>query len=430
MPQKVFLISLDTLRADHLGCYGYARNTSPNIDQFSKECILFKKCFSPGAYTYPSFCSLFSGQYPSQNSFGFRHNNELTFHFSLFKKLEKLEKAGFVSSIVLSNTHLKGIADNFEHFDDAVNESEYNRPEILFRSAEQTLEKAKSWLKTQKNDFFCWIHLMDIHGPYSSSKLWWSDFVDDQLYRGKHELITRIGSNDGFQTEKLSNEEKSIPEYQVLWTDEEKNHFIQDVSEYIARYDGNIRYVDYHLEKFFQFLKHAGLYDDALIILHADHGEAFGENNVYFYHGLHLTEDQIRVPLMIKLPQGIDHKIIDTPVSLVDVYYTILKYLNIRSDEQNKYFRSLINYQNDAHRIIYSQTINHFSLYQNEKQMIYEQGLMSMSNTNGKIFRANIMDGFLDTVDFSKGCMKIYEAGQLTEVKKPPESFKVAFKQF
>ena len=118
LPKKIILILIDTLRADHLGCYGYKRNTSPNIDTFAKEGILFKWPFAPISYTVPSITSLFTGKYPSN-------------HCTMFSN---------VSSLVIGKVRKVAITSGFKSYNDEMTAHELNRLNKLIRSGDKTNE--------------------------------------------------------------------------------------------------------------------------------------------------------------------------------------------------------------------------------------------------------------------------------------------------
>jgi arylsulfatase len=326
-PSKIILIVLDTLRTDHLGCYGYKRNTTPNIDHLTKDSILFNHAFSPSSYTMPSHASMFTGKLPSKHSTGFSNGHPvlpLDNDLFLTEILSDLsyETVGFVSSIVLSKNNGGGIKPGFKVYDDTMTGAELNRPEILIRMGKETNEAVFKWLAENfMKDFFLFINYFDIHGPYVNPEPYDSMFVGDG-FCGKPNYLDKVVP-DSYAV-------GGIPEYQVLRPSRDEKErlidFEKDANYYIARYDGGIRYVDDCVGELIDKLKRLGIYDDTLIILTSDHGEALGENNVWFFHGLTVTPDQIHVPLMIK-PHGNWQNIpfnVNNQVSLIDIMPTLL----------------------------------------------------------------------------------------------------------
>ena len=327
-PKKIILIVIDTLRADHLGCYGYKRNTSPNIDKFAKEGIFFKWSFAPVSYTVPSITSIFTGKYPSNHCTMFSNaapvkSRDNDVFLTEILSSEGYGTAAFVSGLVISKAVKVAITSGFRTYNDEMTSHELNRLHELIRSGEETNEEVFKWLeKNYKNDFFLFVHYFDVHGPYVNPKHYGDIFVNDEYY-GEPKCIDKIVPED----KALG----GIPEYQVLSPkrDEEGNliDFEKDIRYYIAQYDGGVRYCDEQIGNLFKKLAELGIYDECLIILTSDHGEALGENNVYFYHGLTVTMDQIYVPLIIKPHRDWhpDTYLIDDPVSLVDIMPTILE---------------------------------------------------------------------------------------------------------
>lgn len=323
-PKKIILIVIDTLRADHMGCYGYKRNTSPNIDTFAKESILFNGSFSPSSHTIPSHGSIFTSKYPSNHTIGFNQNafvetgklnTDIDITLAEILSSSNYKTAAFVSGIVLRKA--TNFDAGFEVYDDEIGSDPYGRRDGL-----KTNQRVFKWLEeNHPHDFFLFIHYFDVHGPYANSAHYKDMFVNDDFYGYPESL------QDAFDLEPTFN---SIPYYQILnsVTDENKNllDYEKDVRYYKAQYDGGIRYVDDNIEKFIEKLKELNIYEDALIIITSDHGESLGENNVFFYHGLSVTLDQIAVPLLIKPHKGWNAKrgIISTPVSTIDLMPTIL----------------------------------------------------------------------------------------------------------
>jgi arylsulfatase len=323
-PGKIIFVSLDTLRADHLGCYGYKRDTSPFIDSFQKECVFFKWAFSASSYTVPSHASMFTGKYPDRHTFGFANSDLVLYKPDSEIMIQEIfnaqdyETAGFVSALPLRKEI--GFHTGYRYYDDKCTTKEINRPDELFRNGEETNQKVFEWLDENGNkDFFMFIHYFDIHGPYTNPEGFREVFVDDNYCGEKHLL----------EIKEQANPVGGIPDYEVLRPVRDKSgkllSYEQDAGYYIAEYDGGIKYEDSIMEQLVRKLKYLNIYDDCLIILTSDHGEAFGENDVWFFHGLTVTPDQIHVPLLIKPHRGwgVESKTIESHVSLVDIFPTL-----------------------------------------------------------------------------------------------------------
>jgi arylsulfatase A-like enzyme/glycosyltransferase involved in cell wall biosynthesis/2-polyprenyl-3-methyl-5-hydroxy-6-metoxy-1,4-benzoquinol methylase/peptidoglycan hydrolase CwlO-like protein len=357
-PKKIILILIDTLRADHLGCYGYKRNTSPNIDTFAKEGLIFKWPFAPISYTVPSITSLFTGKYPSNHCTMFSNGApvksiETDPFLTDILGSEGYETAAFVSSLVIGKVRKVAITSGFKTYNDEMTAHELNRLTELIRSGDRTNEAVFKWLEKNYNtNFFSFIHYFDLHGPYVNPKPYDELFVNDDYY-GEPEFINKIVPEDKAIG--------GIPEYQLLSPkrDEDKNliDFEKDINYYIAQYDGGIRYCDEQIGNLFNKLRELGIYDDCLIILTSDHGEALGENNVYFYHGLTVTMDQIHVPLILK-PHTNWHpntNLISAPVSLVDLMPTILDLIGYDFSELDIDGVSILDIEKNSNRKIISE---------------------------------------------------------------------------
>ena len=168
------LLSVDTLRPDHLGVYGYARDTTPNLDAFFASGRVYPRAYSTSASTAPSVVSLLTGRLPQE------HRVRLLYQLVpdevelLTDRLpENYQTAAFVSSIVLSEEAI-GMADRFDHYDDFVDEQESSR-EIWERSAARTTEAALAWLRDVRDPdrpVFLWVHYIDPHAPYRPPSEW------------------------------------------------------------------------------------------------------------------------------------------------------------------------------------------------------------------------------------------------------------------
>ena len=299
-PPNVLLISVDTLRPDHLSLYGYERETSPRLDAFFEDATIFTRAYAAEAATAPSVVSFLTGRYPAQ------HGVRL-----LYQKLEPeiailpemlsargYQTAGVVSNIVLTHEAL-GIADRFDHYDDFVDERESGRKDIYERRASRTTEAALAWLGAQRRagqPHFLWVHYIDPHGPYLPP--------EDKPTSFTHE---------GEQPIDL----ERVHEYQQV-------DGVDDGLAYIDRYDEEIAYTDHEIGRILDAYRELGLEDDTIVLFTADHGETMIEYDRYFTHGYHIWEPIVKVPLMMRVPgeSGERH---DEPVSLVDLVPTILE---------------------------------------------------------------------------------------------------------
>ena len=337
-PKKIILIVVDSLRADHLGCYGYKRNTSPHIDKIAKENILFKWAFSTISYTVPSFTSILTSLYPSNHSIGFHHK---------FPKLDKdkdillpeiLKSLKYSTVAIIGSMALRkeiGLNAGFDVYDDPDG-----------RNAEGSNEKFFSWLDDNySKDFFTMIHYFDVHLPYKPPSPYDKEFVKDEYYGKPNNLKIKL---DGWLDKEI--ETGGIPKSSILSND---GKIETDVRYYISQYDGCIKYIDNAIAEVVEKLKKLNIYDDCLLIITADHGDAMGENDVWFFHGYTVTPDVIHVPLIMKFPEEYksvikNKNIIDVHVSHIDIMPTILDMIEHDTEGLSLQGKSLINLIKDG----------------------------------------------------------------------------------
>ncbi|MHC4721708.1 MAG: sulfatase [Planctomycetota bacterium] len=308
---NVILIIVDTLRPDHLGCYGYSRNTSPNIDLFAADSLLFENCFAHAPSTSASVASILSGFLP--------HETKVTNRTIMAPQIQTLplilQDHRYKTTAVVSNYVLRqkrGWEKGFDKYDAEMKDRELNR-NLLQRNAEHTTDRAIKLLKkSRKDNLFMWIHYQDPHGPYTPPENFGKLFKSTDL---KPRLL---------KLNNISSGRRGIPKYQKLGDNRDFHH-------YVSQYDAEIRYNDEHLKRLFDSLKKLGLYHDSLIIFTADHGEGMGEHDYYFAHGENLYNILTHVPLIIKCPAELTGRKTDF-VQHIDIVPTILKNLHIAPD--------------------------------------------------------------------------------------------------
>ena len=381
---SVLLISIDTLRADHLGCYGYPRQTSPNLDRLARESAVFEYAFAPCSYTVPSFTSMMTSRWPSWHTakFFFQAPQALTPEMVPLAELMAAygyRTAAFISTIILSREN-SGLDRGFEVYNDNVTVPELNRPMFLYRRANDTINVAAKWLEEIKDEpFFLWVHLMDVHGPYNPPSPYDAKFIqDNQILTPFDRLHLPLIKTPVTRSCAPKNYIPGIPAYQVLGLETEpssdQNEFPKYQSRfrhYLDRYDGAIAYVDLAIGRFLAFLKSKGRYDDTIVIVHSDHGEAFGEQGVFFFHGLTVTRDQIHVPLIIKTPHLAPGRY-TTPVSLCDVMPFLVDVLDLDPPD-GLMGRSLID-PPDEKRFIPAQILRQLGVINNKNLYLYGKG--------------------------------------------------------
>jgi arylsulfatase A-like enzyme len=307
---SVLLITVDTLRPDHLSSYGYPRETSPSIDALAASGLLFEEVRSHAPVTAPSHASILSGDLPAWHQV-------LTNGDVLNARVETLATwlgaAGLATAAFVSNaaiTRPLHFGQGFGHFDDILPEREANRPQPE-RIAAHTVDAALAWLgKHHAAPFFCWVHLEDPHGPYTPPAEHAAPFLAAaaKLPVVPVPILADQSGRGG------------IPRYQALAG--ETNREV-----YVARYDSEIHYMDLHIGRLLAALREWGV--EPLVVLTADHGEALGEHGYYFAHGQGLTEDQIRVPLILRGPGVPEGERSRRPVDHLDIAPTVLAWTGV-----------------------------------------------------------------------------------------------------
>ena len=309
-PRNVVLISLDTVRADHLGCYGRGRNTSPAIDALAASGVRFADASATAPWTLPSHVSLLTGLYPS------RHGVRSYAHRLPAERetlAERLDRHGFQSLAVVNTwtlgearfAVLQGFPPAGARYVRETEESEHGR-EIVNRGP-RVVEVARELLLAREPEkpFFLFLHFYDAHTDYSPRRSYRRLFVD--RYAGSIDGTTRQLLELRARGERLS---------------EADLRYLREL------YDAEIRQLDDVLATFFVTLEELGLLADTLIVLTSDHGEEFQEHGGLL-HGRTQYQEMLSVPLILRGPGIPRGRVVTEPVSLVDVVPTILSVLGL-----------------------------------------------------------------------------------------------------
>jgi arylsulfatase len=310
----VLLLTVDTLRADRLGVYGSDRDLTPHLDALAEESLVFTAAYAPASFTLPSVTSLLTGRYPEAVGIV---NNKSALAESVPTLASELRAQGWRSAAVVSNFVLRrasGLATGFDLYDDECPQMEAGRnmPERTAPLTTDALLKALDFCTQGGNRHcFLWGHYQDPHGPYTPPRDLRARYVarERDAPDGRRMLPVRQG------TAGIG----GIPNYQYL--DGE-----QEVAFYRAGYDAEIRHTDQQIGRLLDALRERELFDDALIVFAADHGEGLGENDYWFSHGQLLNEPVVRVPLFLRIP-GRPPGRRDDVVSLVDLFPTLMRQL-------------------------------------------------------------------------------------------------------
>ncbi len=273
---NVLLITLDTTRADRLGCYGYPKPTTPNIDSVAAEGVRFARAYAQVPLTFPSHCSIMTGTFPVYH--GARNNGTYYLHPDFITLAEVMKSYGFQTAAFVSSFTVDsrfGLDQGFDLYDDDFRRGQAFKALNAERRAEEVFKPFSSWLDNNyQKPFFCWLHFFDPHLPYDPPSPFREKFATDP-------------------------------------------------------YDGEIAYMDQYVGKVIEKLKEKNLWEKTFLILAGDHGEGFGEKGEAG-HGVFLYEETMRVPLILyagkRLPA---RKVVGGRVRLVDLLPTILDMLKI-----------------------------------------------------------------------------------------------------
>lgn len=333
---NVFLITVDDLRADHVGYIGYDKNITPSIDRFAHENTSFSQAIATGPMTTLSFPSILFSLYASE-----------FFNQKKYKNCESIASVfrnnGHETAMFNSNPHFKlwGFSKGFDFFEDFLSETSIKRDKYIekvkkklvktlgrdhvliknflkilshtsspislpYANAEMTTEKSLKWIREKKNnDMFCWIHYMDPHYPFLPP----DDYLPQKIKEKQKLMANRFHK----RAEKY---EDIVPE--------------AIIETLVDLYDAEIEYFDVYFGKIIENLKELELYDNSVIVFTADHGELFGDYGRFGHNYDVLYQKQLHVPLIIKTSDK-KRKKIERPVSLIDIPHTIMEIIDVNN---------------------------------------------------------------------------------------------------
>ena len=315
---NVIYIAIDTLRADHLGCYGYARNTSPNIDRIAGEGVLFKNAFAPAIPTHPSYTTQFTGVYPTTHRVVCHGYPNIILDKNILLLQEILDRNGFttigVDNLATRTLGITWFVRGFDYYIDISGKTVVSRGVKINASIvnEKVFYCLENICRFQQ-PFFLFIHYWDPHAPYIYHK-----DITEHFYDKKYR-------------DNIDDLEKS-PWGRLLlrgWVGKLREKGVRDRKYIEALYDGEIRYVDSAIKEVVNKLSELELYENTLLIITADHGEGMGEHGIYYdHHGLY--DWDIHIPLIIRFPESLyRRKIVEKFVQHIDLVPTILDLLSI-----------------------------------------------------------------------------------------------------
>lgn len=312
-PPNLLLITVDTLRADRLACYGGAPDVGNTICSIGDSGARFVWAFASASSTGPSVASILTSQYPSEH----RVTQFTTTRMpdEALTVAEVLSQAGYATAAFVSNPVLRrarNFDQGFDLYDDEMTRREPNRPNWREREAAAATEAALLWARNTEGPWFLWIHYQDPHGPYTAP-----DGTAGGDAAGDPPLPV-LQDHSGW---------RGIPAYQRI-------PGLFTARAYERRYADEIRYLDRQVRRLLDGLAEVG--DEPSVVLTADHGEAFGEDEFYFAHGHSLGLDQIRVPLLYR-SSGRERgrgRVVEQPASILDVAPTLLAEAGLPAPER------------------------------------------------------------------------------------------------
>ncbi|UCE43083.1 MAG: sulfatase-like hydrolase/transferase [Candidatus Aminicenantes bacterium] len=290
---NLLVITLDTMRADRIGAYGYAKAKTPHLDGLTENGIMFANCYSPVPLTLPAHCSLFTGLYP----LGHRVRDNGTFFLSdaEFTLAEMMESKGYDTYAVVASFVLMakfGLNQGFSIYDDSLDANELLRNFYSEITADVVYVKFANWFRNrEEKSFFAWVHFYDPHAPYEPP----------EGYRKGRQGLSDL-------------------------------------------YDGEVEYTDVYVGKIIQDLENEKILEDTLIVIVGDHGEAFGEHQEYG-HSVFCYEENLKVPLIFfnlhLFPEG---SVVEDRVSLIDIMPSLLEMFGMDSPPaiQGKSFTKML----------------------------------------------------------------------------------------
>lgn len=308
---NIIFFTLDTTRADHLGCYGYENVETPNIDRLAKNGILFKNTICQAPLTLPSHSSIFTGTYPFYH--GVRDNGGFYLEPDNITFAEVLKKHGWATSAFIGAFVLDsrwGLDQGIDYYYDNFDFAKYKRISLdsVQREGGEVIEAFFEWFeKNHQEKFFSWIHLYDPHTPYDPP----------EPYK------TRYSNR--------------------AW----------------GLYDGEIAYVDFLIGKVLDNLREKEILEKTIIVIVGDHGESLGQHYEN-RHGFFIYDASISVPLIIQIPSSeLGGKVVASPVETIDIIPTLLQILGspVPLEVQGKSLIPLIMDENpEQERLAYSET--------------------------------------------------------------------------
>ena len=298
-PPNILLVSIDTLRSDRLGCYGYGRNTSPALDEFARtRAVRFERAISESSWTLPSHVSMLTGLYPLTHGATLPHlfpSDDVEFF------AETLGRNGYQCFGRTDGGWMSehwGFGRGFHSFD------------ATDTTLAESIEDTKQFIRgsSDKGPWFAFLHTYDVHCPYDPPEPWFSMFSSKEA-----EALDVAG--------KCGN-----PHYNGVELNSDQVRYLSD------RYDGGVRWADDALAQLFAFLEETDSWKNTIVIVTSDHGEEFKEHG-QIGHERTLHRETLMIPLLVAAP-GIKSAVVSTPAGLTDIVPTLLEWIGIEAHDE------------------------------------------------------------------------------------------------
>jgi arylsulfatase A-like enzyme len=298
---NLILVTIDTLRADHLSLYGYPRPTSPYLDELGREGVVFWHAVAASSHTAPSHATILTALYPEQHRV-LENGHDLDPGIPSLAGL--LQEEGIETAAFVSVRFLAGLKPGFDVLDADVADRQ------VFRTANLTVNRAVEWLQTRDRTrrFALWVHVYDPHQHVITTRMpepWYRLMREDSARRGK-ELLYFVQQERGYPREELSGS--------------------------FDRYDAQIAFVDDQIRRLFEVAAEVAPASRTLRVVTSDHGEGLGSHH-FEGHGRNLYQEQVRVPLILHGDtERLRHAVITSLVRHVDLLPTLADLLGVAAD--------------------------------------------------------------------------------------------------
>jgi arylsulfatase A-like enzyme len=342
--RTVVLISIDTQRPDRLGLYGNTPDVSPVLDALGPQSVVFDQAVANSPYTLPSHATMLTGLDPVAH--GVKRDGCIL-SSRVVALAESLKKDGFECGAFTDGGYVSaryGISQGFDVFNDRRDE----RPDAV-NGMSRIAPLALDWLDHHADeDFYLFLHTFDVHAPYQEG--------DPEVIARFRERPVRDGPQDhelhrlGFMYQQAG---QRIDEYGRM-------------AELLNDYDAGVYEADRGVGRIVEWLKAHDRFDNALIVVTADHGESFADHGIHVGHGVSLTDDEIRIPLLLKLPHAqAGGTRFDAAVSLVDIAPTVLDVFGLQPppEAQGESLLGLVRGEPRRHDYVFGYSPNTESIY-------------------------------------------------------------------